>query len=106
MASSRSLALLILAALGAGCGQSGGFAGADFLFGTFVFAPSSATGTVVSYKLGESGSLGAADPITSGTQSIAVAADPRGRFAYVANRGADSITAFAVDRDTGNLSQL
>lgn len=39
-----------------------------------------------------------------GPRSIAL--DPRGRFAYAANRGNDTISAYAIDRTTGILTPI
>jgi 6-phosphogluconolactonase len=45
-------------------------------------------------------------PFAAGTNPIAVAVAPSGTFAYVVNRGDDTITAFSIDATTGVLTVL
>jgi 6-phosphogluconolactonase (cycloisomerase 2 family) len=45
-------------------------------------------------------------PFPAGTSPWSIALDPIGRFAYVANRGDDTIGAYAIDRVTGALTPV
>ena len=45
-------------------------------------------------------------PFAAGTNPIAVAVAPSGTFAYVVNRGNDTITAYSIDPATGALTTL
>jgi 6-phosphogluconolactonase len=45
-------------------------------------------------------------PFTAGVESDYIAVDPRGRFAYVANYGDDSIGTYAIDAGTGALTPV
>ena len=45
-------------------------------------------------------------PFKAGINLAAVALDPCGAFAYVANFGSDNVSAFTVDPDTGTLTEI
>lgn len=83
-----------------------------------VFAGSAVTNAVSAYKLdAATGDLGpavtspiqllsatAAGPFAPTTQAPVLAADPLGRFLFVANPAGDSVGSFAVDPATGTLA--
>ena len=54
------------------------------------------------------GALTAVDgsPFSAGRAPKGIAADPSGKFAYVANQGESSISAFAIDPATGALTAI
>ncbi|MGO9038589.1 MAG: beta-propeller fold lactonase family protein, partial [Steroidobacteraceae bacterium] len=45
-------------------------------------------------------------PFAAGTQPASVAVDPTGMFAYVANAGSDTVSVYAIDATTGELSPI
>jgi 6-phosphogluconolactonase (cycloisomerase 2 family) len=47
--------------------------------------------------------VGSPFPLTPGTNPQSVAADPLGRYLYVANQGSDNVSAFSIDSGTGSL---
>lgn len=82
--------------------------------GRYVYANGEADMTLTCFVYdGESGALTPRQHVTtlpegvSGRFSTAqVVVEPRGRFAYVSNRGHDSIAIFAIDGATGLLTRL
>ena len=48
----------------------------------------------------------AASPFAAGLQPSAVAIDPTGIFAYVANSGDGTISAYSIDPQSGALSAI
>ena len=60
-----------------------------------VYAIASATGVLTS--------LGT---ITAGTDPAAVAVDPTGKFAYVANSGSNDVSMYSIDTTSGRLSSI
>lgn len=45
-------------------------------------------------------------PVATGTQPAGVVVDPTGRYVYVSNRGGQSVSGYAVNLGTGELSTL
>ena len=82
--------------------------------GRYVYANGEADMTLTCF--GYDGGRGALTPVqhvstlpegVSGRFSTAqVVVEPRGRFAYVSNRGHDSIAVFAIDASTGHLTRI
>jgi 6-phosphogluconolactonase (cycloisomerase 2 family) len=78
-----------------------------FAYTTHEILLESATQNVSTYTIGASGALtrvGAAAAVASNPSAIAV--EPSGRFAYVANQGANDVSVHAVDATTGALTAL
>ena len=66
-------------------------------------------GTVSAYSINHpSGTLlpVQGSPFPAGTSPWSIAVDPKGRFAYVANRGDDTIGGYAIDEVTGALTAV
>ncbi len=59
------------------------------------------------YAINQStGALTAKTPVYAGSNPAALAVDPTGRFVYVVNYGSNSVSAFAINQNTGDLSSL
>ncbi|MBI1747643.1 MAG: beta-propeller fold lactonase family protein, partial [Acidobacteria bacterium] len=58
--------------------------------------------------IGTTGALRPVDgsPFPAGTNPESVTVDPTGQFAYVANAGANNVSAYTIDPDTGALTQI
>jgi hypothetical protein len=50
--------------------------------------------------------LTAPGPYATGTNPFAIAIDPTGQFAYVANEGSNNVSAYTIDSTTGALSPM
>ncbi len=73
------------------------------------FGVSNFTSTVSAYTIDPvTGFLTAisGSPFAAGVNPIAVAVDPSGRFAYVANNGGGNITAYSINASSGALTQI
>jgi 6-phosphogluconolactonase (cycloisomerase 2 family) len=67
-----------------------------------------ATGGVFGYSINADGSLAkiAGSPFTSGPQPYWISFTPNGKFAYVSNSGAATVSAYSVDPTSGALTAL
>ena len=45
-------------------------------------------------------------PFAAGAQPSSILIDPTGKFAYVANSGADTVSAYTIDAGSGALTAL
>jgi 6-phosphogluconolactonase (cycloisomerase 2 family) len=54
----------------------------------------------------DGGKIGAQTSILTGTLPYAIAVDPAGRFAYVANDTSNNVSAYKIDQTTGALTQV
>ncbi len=78
-----------------------------FAYTTHEILLESATQNVSTYTMGASGALtrvGAAAAVASNPSAMAV--EPSGRFAYVANQGSNNVSMHTVDATTGTLGTL
>ena len=69
----------------------------------------SGPGSIAAFNIDQqTGSLTpvAGSPFTAGQFPYSLAIDPTGHFAYVANAGADSLSSYAVDSQSGALTQV
>jgi len=75
--------------------------------GQFLWASDSA-GPLTAYRLDTAGVFGGVDtsPFDAHTLPYSVAIDPSGRFVYVGNDDADQVSAFSLERATGNLQPV
>lgn len=84
--------------------------------GSFLYVANYGSGDVAAFRIDAgNGALTAIDAnagtagiqnFAAGTQAISVAARPDGKFLYVANYGANTVSAFAIDAATGALTAL
>jgi 6-phosphogluconolactonase (cycloisomerase 2 family) len=65
-----------------------------------------AADTVSAFTVDAAGNLAASTPATAATgdSPYAVAVDPTGQFAYIANSNADSVSVYSIDRISGALA--
>jgi 6-phosphogluconolactonase (cycloisomerase 2 family) len=73
------------------------------------FGVSNFTSTVSAYTIDPmTGFLTAisGSPFTAGVNPIAVAVDPSGRFAYLANNGGGNVAAYSINASSGALTQI
>jgi 6-phosphogluconolactonase (cycloisomerase 2 family) len=70
-----------------------------------LYAADTNTNTLLSFSI-TGGTLQPSGSLQTGTQPVALVADNQNRFLFVANRGSDNISAFAVDATTGALTSL
>jgi 6-phosphogluconolactonase len=54
----------------------------------------------------DAGTSGTQTSIPTGTQPYSIAIHPSGKFAYVANAGSNSISAYSIDATTGALARI
>jgi 6-phosphogluconolactonase (cycloisomerase 2 family) len=75
--------------------------------GQFLYAVSS-EGKLTAYRLGVNGAFGPVDtsPFDAHTLPYSVAVDPTGRFVYVGNDDVDQLSAFSIERTTGDLQPV
>lgn len=72
----------------------------------FVYATDPA-GSIRSYTIGADGMLAAAAvPSVPASAPLGITLDPRGRFAYVADPGANAVRIYAVDPGSGSLAAI
>jgi 6-phosphogluconolactonase (cycloisomerase 2 family) len=73
----------------------------------YVFLLDKANEQLVSYRIDlASGNLTEVARVKTGRQPSAIAQDPRNRFVYVANAGSNSVSAYAIDGQSGQLTQV
>jgi 6-phosphogluconolactonase len=84
----------------------------QFVFITGLFAPAQSTDGFIEVCTidANSGALGYVSNNNgvwlSGQSSVAVAAEPSGKFVYVVNNGSNDVSAYAVDAGTGTLTPV
>lgn len=78
---------------------------------TYVYVANSGSNDVSGFLVNSNTSFGAqtltpitGQPFAAGTIPMAVAADPLGRFLYVANQGSNNVSAYTVSKLTGVLT--
>jgi len=80
--------------------------------GHFLYVTDRNSNQVIGYIVGGSGSNGGIPtpiqngPFATGSFPVAVTVDPRGKFVYVANNNASTVSAYAIDQRTGSLSAV
>ncbi|WP_455222499.1 beta-propeller fold lactonase family protein [Kaarinaea lacus] len=73
----------------------------------FAFAIDKSSESLISYRIDlQSGDFKEVARIKTGKQPSAVAQDPLNRFVYVANAGSNSVSAFAINASTGELTEV
>ncbi len=81
----------------------------------FAYVANSLSNTVSTYAIdANTGALSEVDQngsaagtaVATGTSPGSVSVDPSGKFAYVANIGSNTISAYAIDANTGALSEI
>jgi probable HAF family extracellular repeat protein len=75
-----------------------------FLYATSQYAPTNTN--VIGFRIDrQTGKLSpiSGSPFGAGAAASAIAIDPSGRFAYVANYGGNDVSAFKIDQSTGRL---
>ncbi len=85
-------------------GGAPAFVGVDHS-GKYVLVANYNGGTVRVFPIGANGALGAfTDSQSPGTNSHMIATDPANKFAFVPNKGSDTISQYAFDASTGKLT--
>ena len=73
----------------------------------FAFLIDKESNQLFSYRINiQTGDLQEVARIKTGKQPVAIAKDPLNRFVYVANSASDNVSAFAIDRSTGALTEI
>jgi 6-phosphogluconolactonase (cycloisomerase 2 family) len=74
----------------------------------FAYVPNFNDGTVSAYAIGSNGALtanGTPNTVTSGAQPYTSAADPKGRYVYVADESAGTLSQYTINAD-GTLAAM
>ena len=72
----------------------------------FAYAIDTIGGTIYAYTIDQTtGALTAGTPVATGTYPTSITVDPSGKFAYVSNMGANTISAYQINSD-GTLTDL
>ncbi len=75
--------------------------------GKYIYVANSAsTGQIFVYTVNPDGSLTVQTTVTAGKYPMAVTVDLNGQFAYVANMGDGTVSAYSIDSGTGALHEL
>ncbi|MFL6300401.1 MAG: beta-propeller fold lactonase family protein [Terriglobales bacterium] len=96
-----------LSSIGGVSGLSDARAITSDLRGKFVLVGIFSTaGSLRSYRVGDTGALSFVNPASAGNLPFAVAIEPSGRFAYVANKGSFNVSSFAMNATTGAVTRI
>jgi len=80
--------------------------------GRYVYVANIGSNSISQYLIGTNGILEPMIPASvpagthPSTQPWAVTVDPSGKYVYVANWGTSDVSAYTIDRSTGNLTQI
>src|SRR5205823_3323416 len=75
------------------------------LRGKFLLVGIFSSASLRSYSISNAGALSFVNSAVTGSSPFAVAVDPSGRYAYVANKGSFNISSFTVNQLTGAITQ-
>lgn len=76
--------------------------------GRFLYVADPSVNGVFGFSIGTNAALSAINgsPFASGTQPVAIAANPQGSLLYVANQGSNDVSAFVIDSGSGALAPV
>jgi 6-phosphogluconolactonase (cycloisomerase 2 family) len=74
--------------------------------GKFLLVGVFSSATLRSYRIDSLGALTTAGSAKAGSAPFAVAVDPSGRFAYVANKVSTNVSSFSLNQTTGALARI
>lgn len=72
----------------------------------FAYAANSESNDISIYKVLTSGALDPVDTVPAGSGAATITVHPSGRFAYAVNEGASTVSAYAINAETGLLEAL